>query len=267
MNLCESIDTLAMAYLDDELATEERHELESHMTQCGSCRAHLDGERAEHTSIVRALAAPPATDLLRAKVAKALDAEDAVRSRAATQRWTRWILPGSSMAAAAAAIAVFAFGALSSGPGSTGTSAVASEAVRQASRPLPLEVQGPNTESWVHQHFASIEAPRFAEPSVQPLGARATAINGHDAVMFSYRVDAGAGAFVLTSVAMDNVRDDELDGGEAVQVGNHVLHVIQFNRQFGVTYVDPNHRGYIFFAPQVPADELVRLVATALGDH
>jgi anti-sigma factor RsiW len=265
MNLCESIDTLAMAYLDDELATEERHELESHLTQCGTCRAHLDGERTEHASIVRALVAPPAPDTLRARVARSLDAEDTARGRRASQRWTRWILPGSSIAAAAAAIAVFALGTLS--PGTGGTSAVASEAVRQASRSLPLEVQGPNTESWVHQHFASIEAPRFTEPSVRPLGARATAINGHDAVMFSYRVDTGAGAFVLTSVAMDNVRDDELDGGEAVQVGNHVLHVIQLNRQFGVTYVDPNHRGYIFFAPQVSADELVRLVATALGDH
>jgi len=34
MSLCESIDTLAMAYLDDELAAEERHELEAHLTEC-----------------------------------------------------------------------------------------------------------------------------------------------------------------------------------------------------------------------------------------
>jgi hypothetical protein len=85
--------------------------------------------------------------------------------------------------------------------------------------------------------------------------------------MFAYRVDTGAGAFVMTSIAMDNVRDDELEGGEVVQVGTHVLHVIQYKGQSGVTYVDPSHRGYIFFAPEGPADELVRLVATAVGDH
>ena len=54
---------------------------------------------------------------------------------------------------------------------------------------------------------------------------------------------------------------------EAVQVGSHLLHVIQYKGQFGVTYVDANHRGYIFFAPEVPADDLVRLVATSMRDH
>jgi anti-sigma factor RsiW len=267
MNLCESIDTLAMAYLDDELAAEERHELETHLTACGSCRAHLEGERADHALITRALAAPPAPDLVRARIAQALDREGAAQVRDGRRRWSRWILPGSSMLAAAAALVVFVSGATLTGT-SDRASAVASEAVRQAaSGPIRLEVQGPGTESWVREHFASIEAPRFAEPSVQTLGARGTAINGHDAVMFSFRVDTSAGSFVLTSAALDNVRPDELDGGEPVQVGNHVLHVIQYNGQFGVTYVDANHHGYIFFAPQVPADELVRLVATALGDR
>ena len=46
MSLCESIDTLAMAYLDDELASEERRELDTHLTECVSCRAEIDGARA-----------------------------------------------------------------------------------------------------------------------------------------------------------------------------------------------------------------------------
>ena len=45
-NLCHSIDTLSMAYLDDELAAEERRELELHLGECASCRGHLDGERS-----------------------------------------------------------------------------------------------------------------------------------------------------------------------------------------------------------------------------
>ena len=55
MSLCDSIDTLSMAYLDDELAAEERRELELHLTECTSCRAHLDGERAEQATLHRAL--------------------------------------------------------------------------------------------------------------------------------------------------------------------------------------------------------------------
>ena len=73
MSLCESIDTLAMAYLDDELASEERHELEAHLTECADCRAQLEGERADHALIKRALVIAPAPDLLRAKLIRALD--------------------------------------------------------------------------------------------------------------------------------------------------------------------------------------------------
>jgi len=51
MSLCESIDTLAMAYLDDELANEERRELDTHLTECASCRAEIDGARADQSLI------------------------------------------------------------------------------------------------------------------------------------------------------------------------------------------------------------------------
>src|ERR1041385_8267360 len=103
MSLCESIDTLSMAYLDDELATEERRELELHLTECAACRAHVGSERADHVLIARALAAPPASELLRAKIARSLDAEDKTRRR----QWLQYALPGSAIVAAAAAIAVF----------------------------------------------------------------------------------------------------------------------------------------------------------------
>ena len=60
MSLCQSIDTLAMAYLDDELAAEERRELELHLVDCGECKHHLDTERAELVMLRGALAPPPA---------------------------------------------------------------------------------------------------------------------------------------------------------------------------------------------------------------
>ncbi len=62
MSLCTSIDTLAMAYLDDELAGEERRELELHLHDCATCRKHVDSESEELGVLRGKLAAPPAPD-------------------------------------------------------------------------------------------------------------------------------------------------------------------------------------------------------------
>src|SRR5688500_19219798 len=107
MSLCKTIDTLSMAYLDDELAAEERHELEAHLTECASCRATLEGERADRSMIRRALAAPAAPDMLRARISRALDQQEREDTKQQRKRWTSYLLPSSAIAAAAAAIAMF----------------------------------------------------------------------------------------------------------------------------------------------------------------
>src|SRR3569623_1459884 len=145
MSLCESIDTLAMAYLDDELAGEERHELEAHLTECAACRAQLDSERGEQDLLRRALVAPAAPDLLRAKIGRALDAED----RAARRRWTQYLLPGSAIMAAAAAIAMFV-GVKPAGQHEV--SPVARAAVTQQLRQLPMP-RDPQTTNILHANF------------------------------------------------------------------------------------------------------------------
>src|SRR5262245_55608706 len=101
MSLCHSIDTLSMAYLDDELASEERRELELHLLDCASCRQQVDSERADLDLVRRALVAPPAPALLKARIARALDAEDAAVARSQRGRWSQWALPGAAMFAAA----------------------------------------------------------------------------------------------------------------------------------------------------------------------
>ena len=111
MSLCQSIDTLAMAFLDDELAAEERRELELHLIDCSGCRQHVETERAELQMMRKALAAPPAPDMFKARLARALDNEDREASRVESQRKRsllgRMLLPGAAMVAAAAAIVVF----------------------------------------------------------------------------------------------------------------------------------------------------------------
>jgi hypothetical protein len=108
MTLCTSIDTLAMAYLDDELADEELRDFELHLHDCAACRGRVDAERHALADLRRALAPPPAPALVRARIAARLDDEDAQAARDARRgRLAGWLLPGAASLAAVAALAVF----------------------------------------------------------------------------------------------------------------------------------------------------------------
>jgi hypothetical protein len=265
MSLCEGIDTLSMAYLDDELAAEERRELELHLTECTGCRAHVDAERTEKTMLRKALLAPPAPDVMRARLSRMLDTEERAEVKAMHRRWSQWVLPAAALAVGAAAIALF----VGVKP-PVGIDAVASEGFRVQSRPLPLEVSGPTTGNWVRANFPAVQPPEFDEPGIVQRGARLVTLNGHDGVLLAYDVHTGRETFVLTALALANVHDGELQGGDEVRVGNRTLHVMQDDSgRIAVTYVDANHRGYMFLAPALAANDLVRLVVASnlLGNH
>ena len=263
MSLCESIDTLAMAYLDDELAGEERRELELHLGECASCKGHLDGERHELDMVRKALVPPPAPDMLKARVARALDAEDKVVARDGRKKWQRYALPGAAVLAAAAALIVFVNFSIATGPKAGQSSAVAHEVVRQQTRSLPLEVQGASTGPWLRQHFAPVEPPQFEEPGIQLIGARATAIAGHDAAALRYLVSVGVNRVVLTAMLISDLQGEELRGGTEVKMGRLTLHVYDADGQPAVTYVDENHIGYVFTSERMNVNELLQLVGTS----
>lgn len=254
MSLCESIDTLAMAYLDDELAAEERHELEAHVTECAVCRTQLDAERNEQVMLRNALVAPPASDLLRAKVVAALDGED----RAARRRWTGYLLPGSAMLAAAAAIAVFV-GVKPAGE--RGMGPVAREAVHQQMRQLPLQ-RGAETGNWIHANLQLDTQPQdnLIGTALLPHG-----VMGHDGALLAYQMDLEGRQFVAKVIAVRDIREDELQDGDVVKIGDRTLHVMQEAGQTFVTYVDSRrHNGFIYSAPDISPNELVWLAGSGL---
>src|SRR5689334_19934566 len=160
MSLCNSIDTLAMAFLDDELAAEERRELELHLLDCASCRHHVEGERADIELVRKALVAPPASAMLKARISRMLDAEDAAAARNERRRLSQWLLPGSAMAVAAVAILMFVGVGV---PGVGRGSAVIGDVARQQVHPPPLEVRGASTDSWLRE-VAEVPAPQFTGP-------------------------------------------------------------------------------------------------------
>ena len=268
MSLCKTIDTLAMAYLDDELAAEERHELETHLTECASCRSMLERERSDRSMIRRALAAPAAPDMLRARIGKALDQQDRVETKEQRRRWTSYLLPSSAIAAAAAAIALF-LGAQA--PATQKATTVASDAVKMPSRQLPLEVQGVGTRQWLQDTF-DVQPPEFVDPQQsdsQLLGARLlpNGLNGHDAAMMLFQVRlADKAPFLLYVMAVHDLRDDELRDGTPVRVNDRTLFVFETRDERGrpqpvVSYVAPNRRGFMFLAPELSAQELIELAS------
>lgn len=254
MSLCESIDTLAMAYLDDELAGEERHELEAHLTECAACRAQVDGERGEQELLRRALVAPPPPDMLRAKIARALDGED----RVARRRWSQYLLPGSAMLAAAAAIAVFV-GVKPADEGAV--SPVARAAVKQQMRQLPMQ-RDPQTTSFLHANFELDPQPNdnLLGTALLPGG-----VNGHDGAVLAYQMDLEGRRFVAKVIAVRDVGDDEMKDGDGVKIGDRTMHVLQQDGQTFVTYVDSRrHNGFIYYAPDISPNELVWLAGSGL---
>jgi len=261
MSLCQNIDTLAMAFLDDELAPEERREVELHLFECQSCRRHVDGERAELGMIRSALVAPPAPDMLKARIARALDVEDREAVRVSRRRVGAWLLPGSAMAAAAAAIVAFVS---VQAPVSKAGGEMPRDIAKQTDRGLPLEVEGPSTGPWLRQHFARDAAPpQFTQAGIELRGARLTDVQGHQAAIVQYLVSDGANRFPLTAVVIDGLRSDDLSGGVPVKVGDRTLNVHDANGVPTVTFVDEFGLGYAFTSRRLTAQELLQLVVTS----
>jgi hypothetical protein len=164
------------------------------------------------------------------------------------------------MLAAAAALAVF----VAVKPADTGASGVTHEVVRQQTHQLPLEVQGASTGPWLREHFApTMEPPRFSAEPVQLTGARLTAVNGHDAALLQYKVSLGDAPFNLSAVVLRDMRGDDLSGGQEIQVGDRALHLVEIEGVPAVTYVDEDHRGYVFMSERLSANELVRFVVSS----
>jgi len=263
MTLCHSIDTLSMAFLDDELAAEDRRELELHLHDCAGCRDHVERERSDIELVRKALVAPPAGALLKARIARALDAEDVTAARRHRGRLSQWLLPGGAIAAAAAAILVFV-GLGTSSP--HGTSPIARDVAKQETHSLPFEVQGASTGPWLRDNFAPVEPPQFTEPGIALLGGRLlpNGIANHDAALLSYLVSIGANRVTLIAVVLKDLRSTEdLDEGQAYRVGDLILHVHDVDGVPAVTYVDPaRHIGYVFASERLTASELLRLVVS-----
>lgn len=261
--LCENIHTVAMVYLDGELAAEEKHELETHLTECATCRTEVDSAQMEQDVLRVALAAPRAPDALRNRLAAALEEADQAEAidirRAERRRWSSWLLPGSAIAAAAAAIIVFVGGMIPSG---SGVGAIARAGLHQQIRAIPLEIGGPTFGgSTVANELSQVEGSRLLGHRILPEG-----VNGHDATLYAYDVPINddlhriARRVTLTVLVIENITQKQMSDGEPVRVGGRLLHIVKIDGHTAVTAVDATRRGYMFMAKELSSQELVALV-------
>lgn len=255
MSLCESIDTLAMAYLDDELAPEERHELETHLTECTSCRTELDSARGEQSLIQNALVAPRPTDTMRMRIARSFDEVDREAARAERRRLSSWLLPGGAIAAAAAAILVFVGVGIQ--PHHQHAS-IAQAAVTQINGTAPFAVDTPNGET--QQYFAMGAPPRIADSSSHELERRHVSVSGHDGALFAYEITLGGHRAVLKLLVVTDLHDGEMTEGDETQANGRWVHVGHVQGQPFVTYIDAQRNGYMFTSDTLSADQLIELV-------
>ena len=194
------------------------------------------------------------------RIARALDAEDAQLARNARRRWSAYLLPASASAVAVAALVAF----FTMKPvDSTVAPALEDHALRQH-KAMPLEVQGASTTPWLRQNFTpNIEVPQFDGPGIRLVGARLTAVDGHDAALLAYDVSAGDARVGLSAIVIRGLDPDDLSGGTELQVGSRTLHVLEADNMVAVTYVSPSHMGYAFMTDRLSPDELVRLVVSS----
>ena len=253
MSLCKSIDTLAMAYLDDELAAEERHELEAHLTECAACRAHARARarRPQHDLGARSSRRRRPTCCARG-IGRALDERGSRGHKEQRRRWSAYLLPGSAMLAAAAAIAMFVG---VKPPGAARGRATSARGRGQQTRgQLPLEVQGAE-----HRHVAAARTSQLEPAAVERqhlLGARLLphGINGHDGAMMRSRSDPEGRRFVATVLAVTRY-SRRGDAGWRRRSEDRRAHAARESQQDGQTVVSYVrfrwHIGFLYMAPDV----------------
>ena len=250
--LCDSIETLAMTFLDGELAGGEARDLELHMVECGPCRGHLDQAAGDHARRRRRLAPPPPPELLRARVLRALDDED----RRARKPLSTWALPGGAALAAVAALAVF-IGLPRTTPQDP---AVDKEVVGTVTRNRPLEVSGPAVEPFVRDNLdRNLTLPVFYTGKVQSVGARISRVLDRDAAALNYRVDLGRGSVEIAMVVILDARGLAWPG-EAREVGGRTLWLSQEQGWSVVKLRDRKQHGFVFVSAGLDVEALADLV-------
>jgi len=268
--LCESIDTLSMAYLDDELAAEELRDLELHLHECAACRAQVDAERDAIAELRRRLAPPPTPDVVRARLHAALDTEDAIVSRQERgERVASWMLPGAASLVAVAALAVFVLGRADRPPAVAAAPlpSIAEEVVKQQIRapriaPTAPRVTPPGARSSQFEAIGPTPDQPRQDYSIDKVASWETTLRDREVQTQLFQVTTRNGEQLALQASVFDAREWDLSGGTGDRMTVNGLD-LRFGYADGtamVLFQSANGLGYVFSSTDLTPDQLVTMV-------
>lgn len=264
---CDDVHALIDLYLDGELDGIDRAEIEGHAAMCTHCGGLLS-RQSEFKENLRALAGG---ERISGEFASRLNAS-ITRAAMARQEPARARAGRSIAAVAAAAAAVFVVvpGAMVlTEEGSTIATAhtepafetnsseqlaVIEDSVRWHSRPLPVEVTGPNpaeVSAWFRGKVDFPVAPPALGPRAHLLGARIGNVRQQEAALLVYDVGGRRMSVMVFSAAGAPI--PRSDAG-AVFVGEQAGYRVAVREHAGVAYT---------FTSDLPGQELASLAGRA----
>ncbi len=227
-DICASIDALAMAYLDDELADEELRDLELHLRDCAACRDKVAHERTALDALRRQLAPPPMPDVVRARLTAALDAEDRASGRASVAAWA---LPAAASLVAAAALALFVV-SRAPAPPSAGSEVVA-DLVRSRQ---PGDVR------------ARPVSPSMEQPVVDRAATWSSEVKGRPVTHLMFRIRTTWGDEIVIQGSALDARGLDICDGERLEVRGVELCAQQIEGEWVIVHQDVGGLAHVFRA-------------------
>lgn len=265
---CEDLTKFVHPYIDGEFSDDERDDLERHLAACEGCRGRVAYERRFKSALGAKLAPPSAPAGLRARITMALDRED-VDAEARPSRW-QWTLPVASLAAAAAAIALFVVYPYGRPP-VLATGVELDPSVLVAEHPQPVEVEGPVemvSQRLEREVGIPVRPPRFGgQPQIHFARARVNRLPGVSdrTARLEYLLNAEGGQRRITVQVFDASRIRGVRAMSKRRINGRDVYYAS-SRGYSVAFFEANGVGYAITADVSP-ETLDRLVTAELSQR
>jgi anti-sigma factor RsiW len=231
---CQELDRITYPYLDGEFQTEERLEVEAHLSGCATCAQRIHSEARMQQALRRA--ARQAMESTRAPDALRSSIREGLRREQHREQQAGW------MRASAAALVLLAAGGAWMAFQPEQRQRFMEDAARRHAKKLPVEITGAShegVEAWFDgklDHRVSV--PRLAE--VRLSGARISNVTDRPAAYISYERTPGKEGAPVRRIGLfvfdDARREVEAPPLPSVQVGSSLGYNVAVWREGEIVY-------------------------------
>jgi hypothetical protein len=255
-------DTLALIqpYLDGELVERPLHDFESHVAACADCAESLRVQEVFSRHVRAGIRPPRHPDKLRDRIARALDAEDAARSRALRRARLVRFIPAAAAAAVSAAVTLWVATDSATRGGSSSPVAgprSSEDPVCIADEPLDADRVARRASTYVG---VPVALPRFHDARVSLRLLQVARVRDRRAAMLIYDVETPRARRLLWIYLFDARGLPPHGSGELRVVGGHRVWLTRHEGFPAVVHRSPRQVEYVFQA-NVSDRSLIELVA------